>query len=79
MTCGRFGRHAHRANLLSACGRFLLRDEDASAIFERIVETVPVEWEPTMQRASVTKTDRNAIRNAFVYPGLFHDLSGESR
>lgn len=79
MTCGRFGRHANRANLLSGCGRFLLRDEDASAIFERIMETVRVEWEPTMQRASVTETDRNAIRNAFVYPGLFHDLSGESR
>ena len=79
MACGRFGRHANRANLLSDCGRFLLRDEEASAILERIVETVRVEWEPTMQRASVTETDRNAIRNAFVYPGLFHDLSGESR
>ena len=79
MTCGRFGRHANRANLLSGCGRFLLRDEEASAILERIVETVRVEWEPTLQRANVTDTDRDAIRSAFVHPGLFHDLSDEPR
>ena len=79
MTCGRFGRHANRANLLSGCGRFLLREDEASAIFERIVETVRVEWEPTMRRASVTETDRTAIRNAFVYPGLVHDLADEPR
>ena len=79
MTCRRFGRHANRANLLSGCGRFLLREEDASAIFERIVETVRVEWEPTMQRASVTETDRDAIRSAFVYPGLFHAWADDPR
>ena len=78
MACGRFGRYANRANLLSGC-RFLLPEDEAAAIFERIVETVRVEWEPTMQRASVTETDRDAIRSAFVYPGLFHDIPEERR
>ena len=73
MTCGRFGRYANRANLLSGCGRFLVRNEEAAAIFEQIVETVRAEWNPTMQRVGVSETDRGAIRNAFVYPGLFHD------
>ena len=73
MTCGRFGRYANRANLLSGCGRFLLRNEEAAAIFERIIETVRAEWDPTMRHAGVSETDRGAVRNAFVYPGLFHD------
>ncbi len=75
MTCGRFRRYANRANLLSGCGRFLLRNEEAGAIFERIVETVRAEWRPTMQRAGVGETDRDTIRSAFVYPGLFHDTA----
>ena len=77
MTCGRFGRYANRANLLSGCGRFLLRDDEAAAIFERIVEIVRAEWRPAMQRAGVSEPDCHAIRTAFVYPGLFHDA--ESR
>ena len=77
MTCGRFGRYANRANLLSGCGRFLLRDDEAAAIFERIVDTVRGEWRPTMQRAGVSDIDSSAIRSAFVYPGLFHDVPGQ--
>ena len=69
MTCGRFGRYANRANLLSGCGRFLLRDDEAAAIFERIVDTVRGEWRPTMQRAGVGDIDSSAIRSAFVSPG----------
>ena len=75
MTCGRFGRYASRANLLSGCGRFLLRDEEAAAIFERIVDTVRAAWRATMQRAGVSEMDCDATRSAFVYPGLFHDAT----
>lgn len=75
MPCGRFGRYANRANLLSGCGRFLLREDEAAAIFERIVVTARAEWRPTMQSAGVGETDRDAIRSAFVYPGLFHDTA----
>ena len=70
MTCGRFGRHAVRDNLLSGCGRFLLRDDDAAGIFDRIVSTVRAHWRPAMCRAGVEATDRAAIRGAFVYDGL---------
>ena len=72
MACGRFGRYANRANLLSGCGRFLLRKDEAAAIFDRIAETVRARWRPTMRRAGVSEVDCDAIRSAFVYDGLFH-------
>ena len=72
MTSGRFGRYANRANLLSGCGRFLLRNDEAAVIFDQIIDTVRAEWRPTMQRAGVSEADCGAIRSSFVYPGLFH-------
>ena len=75
MTCGRFGRYANRANLLSGCGRFLLRNDEAAAFFERTIDTVRAAWRPAMQRAGVSDLDCDAIRSAFVYPGLFHDAA----
>ena len=77
MTCGRFGRYANRANLLSGCGRFLLRNDEAAVIFQRMVETVRVTWRSTMQSAGVSEMDCDTIRSAFVYPGLFHDVAEE--
>ena len=79
MTCGRFGRYANRANLLSGCGRLLLRNEEAAVVFQRIVDTVRVTWRSTMQSAGVSEMDCDAIRSAFVYPGLFHDVVEERR
>ena len=73
MACGRFGRYANRRNLLSESGRFLLVEDDAIAIFERITRTVREQWRPTMHRAGVTERDCEAIRNAFVYDGLFYE------
>ncbi len=70
MTCGRLGRHAARDNLLSGRGRFLLRDDEAAGIFDRIVSTVRSHWLPAMSGAGVDATDRAAIRGAFVYDGL---------
>lgn len=70
MTCGRLGRHATRDNLLSGCGRFLLRDHEAAAIFDRMVSTVRAQWLPVMRGAGVDAADRDAIREAFVYDGL---------
>ncbi len=75
MTCGPFGRYANRANLLSGCGRFLLRNDEAATIFQRIVDTVGVTWRSTMQSGGVSEIDCDAIRGAFVYPGLFHDVA----
>jgi serine/threonine-protein kinase HipA len=73
MVCGRFGRHANKANLLSDCGRFLLGKADAIALFERITEIVREGWWATMRRAGVSEADCEAIRNAFVYDGLFYE------
>ena len=79
MTCGPFGRDANRANLLSGCGRFLLRNEEAAVLFQRMVDTVRAAWRPTMRRTGVSEADCDAIRSAFVYPGLSHDVAEERR
>ena len=75
MVCGRFGRYANRANLLSGGGRFLLRNDEAAALFERVVTTVRAEWRRTMRRAGVSAKDCDTIRRPFVYPGLFLDVA----
>ena len=73
MTSGRFGRYANRTNLLSAHGRFLLEMPEATAIFERVTRTVREQWRAQMRHAGVSERDCEAIRNAFVYEGLFHE------
>lgn len=71
MTCGRFGRHANRTNLLSGHGRFLLDRAQAAAIFKRVTSTVRERWQGHMRRAGVTGRDCEAVRRAFLYDGLF--------
>ena len=73
MTCGRFGRYANRTNLLSAHGRFLLEMPEATAVFERVTRTVREQWRAQMRHGGVSEHDCEAIRNAFVYEGLFHE------
>ena len=73
MTCGRFGRYANKANVLSDCGRFLLDHAQAEGEFERIAEIVRDAWRPTMRRAGVSEADCEAIKSAFVYDGLFYE------
>jgi serine/threonine-protein kinase HipA len=73
MTCGRFGRYANRANLLSAHGRFLLSEADARAILERIVKAVRHEWRPVLRRAGVSEADCERIKSAFLYDGFSHE------
>ena len=76
MVCGRYGRYANRANLLSAHGRFLLEPAEAVAIFERTARTVREQWRSHMRRAGVTERDCEAVRNAFLYDGLFYENAG---
>ena len=73
MDCGRFGRVANKANLLSGHGRFLLERAEAEAIFDRIADTVRGAWRPEMQRAGAAKHDCARIETAFAYPGLFYE------
>jgi serine/threonine-protein kinase HipA len=73
MTCGKFGRHANRQNLLSEHGRFLLSKEEAIALLDGIVETVRLEWRSTMRRAGVSEEDCRKIASAFLYDGFFYE------
>jgi len=76
MVCGRYGRYANKMNLLTETGRFLLDEEEAAAIFERIARTVREQWRAEMRRAGVIERDCEAIRTAFVYDGLFYESVG---
>ena len=76
MICGRFGRYANRTNLLSAHGRFLLDQAEATALFERTARTVREQWRTHMRRAGVTERDCEAISSAFLYDGLFYGNAG---
>ena len=76
MACGRYGRYANRANLLSAHGRFLLEPAEAAVIFERTARTVREQWRGYMRRAGVTERDCEAVGNAFLYDGLFYENAG---
>ncbi len=73
MTCGRYGRYANITNILSDCGRFLLAEAEAAAIFERVTTMVREEWHPTIRRVGVSEADCESIRSAFVYEGLFYE------
>ena len=76
MICGRFGRYANRTNLLSAHGRFLLDQAEATALFDRTARTVREQWRTHMRRAGVTERDCEAISSAFLYDGLFYGNAG---
>lgn len=73
MACGRFGRYANKRNVVSDAGRFMLNSEEATAIFDQVTDTVRSEWHPTMRRIGASEADCEAIRNAFVYDGLFYE------
>ena len=73
MACGRFGRYANRTNLLSGRARFLLQQEEAEAVFERIAGTVRQRWYAEMRRAGASERDCETIGAAFLYDGLFYE------
>ncbi len=74
MTCGPSGRWANRANLLGAAGRFLLRRNDAEALFDRITATIRAFWLTTMRDNGVSERDCDVIRHAMLYDGLFYEV-----
>ncbi|MHB0949660.1 MAG: hypothetical protein ACYC4J_11445 [Gemmatimonadaceae bacterium] len=74
MICGRLGRRARRANLLSAASRFDLSDEDANAIIDRMVDVVRGEWEGEVRRDGGTDADCAAIAPAFVHEGFEYEV-----
>ena len=70
--CGDSGRFANQRNLLSQHGRFLLNEEEASAILNKIVETVRNSWRPAMKESGVSERDCKKIETAFLYKGFFY-------
>ena len=78
MICGRLGRYANKANLLSDHGRFLLTEEEADAIFTRVVTAVQEDWRPAMRRAGVSEGDCEALQSAFVYEGLTYEAAEQA-
>jgi serine/threonine-protein kinase HipA len=77
MTCGRLGRRARRANLLSAAARFDLSTDEASAIIDRMVSVVRSEWEGEVRRQGGTNAECAAIAPAFVHEGFEYEVVEE--
>jgi serine/threonine-protein kinase HipA len=73
LVCGDHGRYANHQNLLSAHGRFLLDQEEATKVLDDIVTTVREEWHPGLRRAGVTEQDCSRLANAFLYDGFFYE------
>jgi serine/threonine-protein kinase HipA len=78
MICGRNGRYANQANLLSEHGRFLLAREEAQALFMRITAAIKQDWHSALRHAGVSEADCEAIKSAFVYDGLFYETGGQN-
>lgn len=71
MICGTHGRIARRENLLTAYGRFLLSNEDATDIVDTIIAAVKSEWDASLRRAGVNEKDRISVASALLYDGFF--------
>lgn len=69
----RCGLHGRGANLISGHGRFMIDREEATDIFDSIVETVRNEWEPALRRAGISAAECQQLQRAFVHEGLFFE------
>ena len=67
MICGPSGRTASRANALGGAHRFLLEQEQAGPVFDRISATVRATWRTTMLECGVSQRDCDTIAPAFVH------------
>jgi serine/threonine-protein kinase HipA len=72
MACGKRGRYANQKNLLSQHARFLLNEEEATTILNKIVEIVRNSWRPVMKESGVSGIDCKTIEAAFLYKGFFY-------
>lgn len=72
MECGALGRVANRNNLLTACNRFLLTEEQARLIIGEMVQTIRAEWETCLRRAGASEADCKSVAGARLYDGFFY-------
>ena len=70
MTAGDQGRWANAGNLLSQSARFLLKEQQASAIIDEVEAVVRGEWYRTLKAQGVTEQDAATLKGAFAYPGF---------
>lgn len=78
LSCGDQGRLTHVDNLLSQCARFLLKQDEATAIIDAMEQTVRDRWYEIARRKGVSETDCEKIRPAFVYEGFRLETAGEA-
>ena len=70
MIAGVRGRGATRVNLVSQLPRFAMTVDEAHALIDEMKEIVAREWENELRRHGGSKSDAEAIRHAFCYPGF---------
>jgi serine/threonine-protein kinase HipA len=70
LSCGDQGRLTHVDNLLSQCARFLVKQDEASAMIDAMEQTVRERWYEIARREGVSESDCGRIRPAFVYEGF---------
>ena len=70
MVCGPHGRRAKQENLVAGAGRFLMSDDEAEAVFDRVTQVVEAHWREAMRQAGVGAEDQEAVRSAFLPEGL---------
>jgi len=71
MACGSDGnRWANRSVILSGAGRFLLSQQDAATLFDRIHQTVGSQWRRCYRQMGVSEQDCERLAGSFLYGGL---------
>ncbi|MBX7116164.1 MAG: HipA domain-containing protein [Myxococcaceae bacterium] len=70
MVAGDAGRWANAQNLLSQAPRFLLTNEQATALINDVETKVRERWYTVARRVGVTERDCHTIAGAFSYPGF---------
>ncbi|MBX9690862.1 MAG: HipA domain-containing protein [Cyanobacteria bacterium] len=70
LICGDLGRLATAKNLLSQYSRFLLSEEEATAIVSNMADRVRTSWYSTLRAQGVSETDTETVGRAFVYEGF---------
>lgn len=72
MECGSLGRIANKKNLLTACNRFLLNEDQARLIIGEMLQTIRAEWDACLRRAGASKADGKSVSGARLYEGFFY-------
>ena len=73
MSCGIRGRYANARNMLSECGLFLLREEEAAAIIDEMEDQARNSLYGIAHKAGVSEADCMKLGSAFACLGFRYD------